>query len=138
MQVFLPYPSFEKSLQCLDYRRLGKQRVEAGQIINILTGKTSSKAWRNHPAVLMFKGYENSLKIYYNLCLTEWIKRGYKNNMIYHVINGPVKNPPWLGNDNFHASHRSNLLRKDYNYYSKFGWIEKIDLPYYWPNKEGY
>ena len=33
MQTFLPYPDFKKSLQTLDYRRLGKQRIEAYQII---------------------------------------------------------------------------------------------------------
>ena len=36
MQTFLPYPNFADSLDCLDYRRLGKQRVEAFQIINAL------------------------------------------------------------------------------------------------------
>jgi hypothetical protein len=47
------------------------------------------------------------------------------------VENNPY--PPWVGNSTFHASHRSNLLRKDYAYYSKFGWREPVDLPYYWP-----
>ena len=58
MQTFLPYKDFRKSLQCLDYRRLGKQRVEAMQIHNILTGKNESSAWVNHPAVKMWKGHE--------------------------------------------------------------------------------
>ena len=34
MQIFLPYKSFKKSAEVLDYQRLGKQRVEALQIIN--------------------------------------------------------------------------------------------------------
>ena len=40
MQTFLPYKSFEQSAQVLDWRRLGKQRVEGMQIINAITGKT--------------------------------------------------------------------------------------------------
>jgi hypothetical protein len=32
MQTFLPYPDFARSAACLDYRRLGKQRVECLQI----------------------------------------------------------------------------------------------------------
>ena len=28
MQTFLPYPDFKQSAACLDYSRLGKQRVE--------------------------------------------------------------------------------------------------------------
>ena len=37
MQTFLPYKSFVKSLNCLDNKRLGKQRVEAMQILNAIT-----------------------------------------------------------------------------------------------------
>ena len=33
MQVFLPYPDFKKSLESLDDKRLGKQRVETYQLI---------------------------------------------------------------------------------------------------------
>ena len=36
MQTFLPYPSFTRSLACLDNKRLGKQRVEAKQILMAL------------------------------------------------------------------------------------------------------
>ena len=34
MQTFLPYESFRESAKVLDWRRLGKQRVEGMQIIN--------------------------------------------------------------------------------------------------------
>jgi hypothetical protein len=54
MQTFLPSTSFIQSAKCLDYKRLGKQRVEAKTIINILEGKTTSNAWRNHPATKMW------------------------------------------------------------------------------------
>lgn len=43
--------------------------------------------------------------------------------------------PPWFGLEEFHASHRSNLLRKDFAFYSRYGWIEEDSLPYYWPTK---
>lgn len=33
----------------------------------------------------------------------------------------------------FHASHRSNLLRKDPVWYSQFNWTEPNNLPYVWP-----
>jgi hypothetical protein len=38
MQTFLPYNDFVKSARVLDYKRLGKQRVEGMQIINAITG----------------------------------------------------------------------------------------------------
>ena len=40
MQTFLPYTDFRKSLESLDNKRLGKQRVEAYQIISAITGRT--------------------------------------------------------------------------------------------------
>ena len=132
MQTFLPYKSFTKTFKTLDYRRLGKQRVEAKQILNVLLDRTTTKGWRNHPIVRMWDGYAPSLQLYHNLCITEWINQGYNNNMELEDITEPIIYPDWLGNKRFHSSHRANLLRKDYNYYSQFGWIENSELPYVW------
>ena len=141
MQTFLPYQDFQKSLACLDNKRLGKQRVEALQILNTLTGK--SNGWKNHPAVRMWRGYIPQLAYYHNLAIWEWESRGFKNNMKtithgeLHDIGVPslleyAVLPIWLTPE-FCSSHRSNLLRKDYAFYSQYGWTEPIDLPYIWP-----
>jgi len=133
MQTFMPYPNIKNSLKSLDSRRLGKQRVEAFQILNILLNRTKTKGWRNHPAVKMWKGYENALKLYFNKALKLWIAKGYKNTMKQEIIEGKIVLPKWFGKEEFHASHRSNLLRKDEEFYSKFGWNEKNNLAYCWP-----
>jgi len=133
MQTFLPYPNLKKSLKVLDSRRLGKQRVEAFQILNILLNRTKSKAWKNHPAVKMWKDHTNALKLYFNKSIKLWISKGYKNNMKLETIEGKIIFPKWFGNKRFHASHRSNLLRKDKNYYSIYDWKESNNLPYIWP-----
>jgi hypothetical protein len=136
MQTFLPYPDFRKSLQSLDYRRLGKQRIEAYQIIRIIKAASQSKeyrgGYRNHPAVKMWHGHINALKLYYNLSIDEWVRRGYKNRMKKMKISSKISYPPWFGRENFHAAHRSNLLRKDQAFYSQYGWKEPPDLPYLW------
>lgn len=133
MQTFLPYASVGDSVKCLDYRRLGKQRVETKQILNALDPSYNKRGWRNHPAVLMWKGHEEMLKGYYNACILEWIGRGYNNTMpIYAVNYAKMKVPKWWGGK-IHASHRSNLLRKDAVFYGKYGWEEGPDMPYYWP-----
>jgi hypothetical protein len=132
MQTFLPYPDVEKSVKCLDSQRLGKQRVEAFQILNIILNRTDKKGWRNHPAVKMWKENPNALKFYFNECVKEWISRGYINNMKIETIKGKIILPSWFGNKEFHASHRSNLLRKNKEFYSQFKWKEPIDLPYIW------
>ena len=41
----------------------------------------------------------------------------------------------WFGDKRVHASHRSNLLRKDSEFYGKYNWKESSDLPYFWPVK---
>lgn len=131
MQTFLPHPDFHKTASVLDWRRLGKQRVEAQQILNTLRGLRAG--WAAHPAVVMWRGYERALEEYRNTCILEWLRRGYKNSMSTQTSADPIVLPPWLGDNAFHASHRSNLLRKDVVHYSQFGWEEPADLPYIWP-----
>ena len=129
MQTFLPYPDFKKSLQALDYRRLGKQRVESYQIIRAIK---YGGGWQHHPTVKMWRGHINALKLYYNLCIDEWVQRGYRNKMHKMNIRGRIAYPHWFGRDSFHAAHRSNLLRKDQHFYGQFKWSEPSDLPYLW------
>jgi hypothetical protein len=139
VQTFLPYPNILLSAKCLDYRRLGKQRVEAKQILNILTGvakpnKNGKIAWENHPAVKMWQGYEPYLALYMNLIIIEWKSREYKNSMELMYLPNIIV-PWWMGDNRLHSSHRANLLRKDYEYYSKFGWAEDPKTEYFWPTQ---
>ena len=134
MQTFLPYPDFVQSMRTLDYRRLGKQRVEAYQILNTLTGK--SNGWFNHPAVKMWRGYEEALSEYMNCAIEEWVYRGYQNNMKVVITDmAYIVMPPWIGDPDLHLSHQSNLLRKFPEHYSNFFVGVSSDLPYFWPIK---
>lgn len=131
MNTFLPYADFTRSAKCLDDRRLGKQRVEAMQILNAL--HRGDGGWIHHPAVLMWRGYEDALRLYMNACIMEWISRGFVNRMLLAEVELPVTMPPWLGDRRFHRSHRSSLLRKDPSFYGRYGWKVRPDLPYFWP-----
>ncbi len=135
MQTFLPYPDFKKSAECLDWRRLGKQRIEAMQILRAL--ENHNYGWQNHPAVNMWRGFEAMLAVYHNTIIEEWITRGYRNTMKLIVPDIAPISPSWLGNPDFHAAHRSNLLRKDPNHYGQFGWTESDNLPYIWGSSQG-
>ena len=134
MQTFMPFPSFEKSMQILDFKRLGNQRRESTQIYKIITKEIYSKQYNNHPAVNMWRTYENALALYTNTCIQEWINRKYKNNMPFLPIYGEIIMPDWIGNKEFHLSHQSNLLRKKPEYYSKYFDVPN-NLNYYWPTK---
>ena len=79
MQTFLPYADFAQSARALDRQRLGKQRVEVKQILNVL--KKGSGGWANHPAVKMWRGYEMALCNYGIAVCGEWTVRGYKDTL---------------------------------------------------------
>lgn len=117
MQTFLPFADFEKTAVVLDARRLGKQRVEAMQLIDtILERPTKSgkirQGWKNHPAAVMWRNYVPALQRYHNVIVQEWVDRGYTNNMSMENVSDSVVMPYWLGDEDFHASHRSKLLFK--------------------------
>lgn len=152
MQTFLPYPDFQDSLACLDNKRLGKQRLEAYQIIQTIIQKQrrdflhcGTIAWGNHPATLQWEHHLNALKLYYNISLHVWANRGFQNKTLqpFKMVDLlPVTAPKWLGFPAFHISHRCRLLQKDYAYYSKKfpATLEKNPTwqttEYVWPSKE--
>jgi len=138
MQTFLPYPEFARSAASLDRARLGKQRVEAKQILLALT--QPDYGWQSHPAVSMWRGFEPALAAYGRICCEVWQDRGYDDSLWSWFYErerevADISTPPWLGNSDFHASHRSNLLRKDPAWYGRYGWTEGPDLPYVWPTQ---
>jgi hypothetical protein len=141
MQTFLPYADYKQSASCLDNKRLGKQRVEAWQIyltLQKIKNNESKIAWAHHPAVLMWQGCERELLNYCAIMIEEWKFRGFNDTMHDMVLKAYLETshsskPFWAGNAAFHASHRSNLLRKDKEFYGKFNWTEPDNLKYVWP-----
>ena len=143
MQTFLPYPDLRTSSVVLDDRRLGKQRVETFQILRALTWP--AYAWKNHPAVRMWRGFLPALVEYGLENCREWTRRGYADSVADQLLawtggqapsGAPL--PPWFGLEPLHLSHRSALLRKDPEHYRPlFAALgnpdEPDDLPYLWP-----
>lgn len=140
MQTFLPHETFLESAAVLDAKRLGKQRVEALQILNAIDNP--DYGWQHHPATNMWRGYREAL-IVYGICVCcEWISRGYKDSILSTLSlrsdpSSPVVYPPWLGHDDFHRSHQSNLIRKDAAHYGSHFPGVPDNLPYLWPTSGG-
>jgi hypothetical protein len=136
MQTFLPYPDFRQSAATLDNSRLGNQCYR--ECKTLLSG-----GWKHHPAAKMWLGHERSMCDYALALVNEMeCRQRWKPEVItrwrtyYSELRSTLPNtgpPSWLGNAEFHASHRSNLLRKDPEHYSQFGWQEPNDLEYVWP-----
>lgn len=121
--------------------RLGKQRVETLQVMNALL--IPEKGWKQHPVTKMWRGYELALLRYQEAICQEWTSRGYRDTCldktyaVYQQYKGDahesLEMPAWWGDEKLHASHRSNLLRKDPEYYNQYSWTESDDLDYVWP-----
>ena len=148
MQTFLPYADFERSARALDQKRLGKQRVETIQIIRALT--RDKYGWAHHPAVLMWRGYEEALGRYGLTNVEVWKEMGFADTCadtmradlaavgISHIrtvreLAAAGALPPWLGSEAFHRSHRSALLRKDPEHYRPLFGDVPDDLECVWP-----
>jgi hypothetical protein len=139
MQTFLHQAEdFALGASQLDYRRSGKQRVEGYQILRSL--KNLSKGWSNHPAVKMWKGWEETLAWYTIEHCHDWVlNRGFKDTIaqkvrdMYPNLPPPhmLLTPPWI--DDVVESHRSNLIRKLPEHYGPLWPSTPDNLPYVWP-----
>ena len=148
MQTFVPYADFARTAEVLDTKRLGKQRVEVIQIVRALT--VPGYAWSSHPAVLMWKGYEEALGSYGLAMVEEWQRRGFGDTCAATIAADLAKVgverlrsypelaeagdlPPWLFDESVQRSHRSALVRKDPAHYAETFPEVSPDLPYVWP-----
>ncbi|WP_030621136.1 MSMEG_6728 family protein [Streptomyces sclerotialus] len=152
MQTFLPYPDFADSAAVLDARRLGKQRVEALQVLRGLT--VPGYGWRHHPAVRMWTGYEEALVRYGLEICRVWTDSGRQDTCALTLAQDYATNfpgtpprtyaelassgdlPNWLGDPAFHESHRSALLTKDPDHYRRHFPDTPAGLPYVWPHSD--
>lgn len=144
MITFLPDPDFGRSALCLDPKRLGKQRLEAQQILDVLLAAERSRDLRGgrpddpvrvgrllaltHPACAMWVGYEPALEVYLTYVINEWIRRGYESVRWTGSTTIPLLTPNqlpwWLGDPRVHGRHRRVLKGKDPAYYRRFRWPE--------------
>ncbi|HLM63075.1 MAG TPA: MSMEG_6728 family protein [Acidimicrobiales bacterium] len=148
MQTFLPYPDFARTAALLDSRRLGRQRVEALQVLRALT--VPGYGWQSHPVVLMWRGHEEALGRYGLTIVEAWCAKGFGDTCAQSIRRelvgagvAPVRSqadlaragalPPWLGDETVHRSHRSALVRKDPDWYRPLFPDVPDDLPYVWP-----
>lgn len=108
----------------------------------------TTKGWDRHPAKVMWEGHELALLAYQEAVCNEWTSRGYNDGTLFKTqyllephkarleTAGADQPPAWIGWEKFHQSHRSNLLRKDEDFYRKLWASDPVDMEYVWPSKE--
>lgn len=158
MQTFLPSANATISASMLDNKRLNKQILECYQILNVLSGKSKGGGWRNHPAVLMWKGYEKGLWKYVQAMIVEARSRGIRTENNEANLNNLKDlcwdiwgdNPPSFWNDKTKlmrvvTTHKASLFDKDPMFYARFGYAKHSiynspccsKCKYYWVTHEG-
>jgi hypothetical protein len=134
MQTFVPYADMHESAVVLDNKRLNKQLLEGRQIYNIISDGRTTGGWISHPAVKMWRNYDNGLYMHILLLstlecvvpryckadkeLVSTIQKMHENNW---DRGDNIVMPPWWGDERVHESHRNNLYVKDPEYYAEFG-----------------
>lgn len=147
MQTFVPFPDLAMSAQALDSKRLNKQLLEGRQIYGILTSGKRTGAWVNHPAVKMWRNYDNGLYAYLEAVKQECVLRGIQTQKNWDAIEDMHEHnwhrgdnavmPPWWNDERVHESHRNNLYVKDPDYYAAFMTARRVTCcdkcNYFWP-----
>ncbi|MGY1751834.1 MSMEG_6728 family protein [Blastococcus sp. SYSU D01042] len=148
MQTFLPVADFTESARLLDNPRLGKQRVECLQVLRAL--ELPDYGWANHPVVTMWRGRTAGLVVYSLAMVRVWRERGFADTtetlisefapdaaaMTQQEAAAAGLLPSWVGDEELHLSHRSNLLAKDPEFYRSRFPGDPDDLPYKWPGAD--
>jgi hypothetical protein len=119
VNTFIVSDDYESTAKILDYKRLGKQRVEAMQLINVLENSELT-GWKNHPATKQWRGHVNELKKYTNEMIKEWIRRGYKNTMKLYDVDESTCKPWFITWKPMQYSHMASLIRKNKEYYKPY------------------
>lgn len=117
MQIFVPYREPILVAQCLDKRRLNKQIIECGQILNAISG--TSGAWCNHPVIKMYtpEGYRDFVSNYM-YCLKNWFYGFNTAAQVYSDI--ALDCIPEFINEEFCIQHRRRLYTKAPELYPQF------------------
>lgn len=137
MNTLLPLPDLAASAECLDDRRLNRQRSDIVALLKKLDAPVDEK---DHPLVKMWRGNEPFLIKYGMIVCIEHQSRGNRDATLARIMEfsdtfeDSTKEPPeWWGDEKFHDSHKSYLLRSLPSHYREF-WRELPDeLPLMWP-----
>jgi hypothetical protein len=134
VNTFVLHPNLWVNARLLDSEHLGKQRVEAMQILKNVEGNPDS--WDKHPVTKMWVGYGPFLRKYINSIIYEWTRRGYQNNYDLLEISEEVEAPWWWHIQAIHFTHQANLYLKDPRFFHDLNMRFNMSIPTIFDNQE--
>lgn len=127
MQVFIVGSPLETA-EALDAKRLNKQIIECGQILDALNG---AKAWSNHPCVLQYRGYGFWLRCYKRVLEEVQKSGGASIRSKYFNYQARETTPDWHTQE-YYDQMKRRLFEKDEEYYNQWSDLGKsLDNWYY-------
>lgn len=124
MQVFIIGTPLETAM-ALDSRRLNKQIIECGQILDALNG---AKAWSNHPCVLQYRGYEKWLEIYKGILMS--YKKCEFGTAILSSMYADNYRPDWHTQE-YYDQMKRRLFEKDEEHYKQWSHLGESNENWY-------
>lgn len=150
IMTYLPLQNFLETFQHMSDYDVGRQMHEAGITLDYIVGLGHEKLSDRYPVTRMWKGYPSALAFYHSMAIREHVMRGGRPLRVaaydfYHEFRietlhyahrklvpvTEIEYPPWLGDEQLHASHRGALFRRNPEHYLQ--WMEDKDLPLFWP-----
>lgn len=119
IEIYLPYEDFQKSLECMDVRTLGNQRIESFQLIKTLVWDEPKTSYSS-PVEELWKNHTIALVKYYNMSVDLWKEKGFKNTfpkITNFKFPEEISLPECIGNSNFHRAYQIQLLKENRKHY---------------------
>ena len=130
MQVFIVGSPIETALT-LGTKRLNKQIIECRQILKAITGE--SKAWANHPCVLMYREHTFWLEVY--MRALSLYQKGIEDGAILASHVADEFRPPFHTEAYFNQMKR-RLFTKDNEHYKQWSHLGESDVNWYYVDGE--
>lgn len=130
MQVFIVGSPLETAM-ALDPKRLRKQIIECGQILDAINGKT---AWSNHPCVLQYRGYKEWLELYLNVLKSVQADDGLLAKACNFVATRIT--PDWHTQE-YYDQMKRRLYTKDPEHYKQWADLGESQENWCWSQEQG-
>ena len=139
MQVFIIGTPYETAV-ALDKRRLNKQIIELGQIIDAINARIHTRkkvAWINHPVTKMYQDHVEWLYNYGEVLDLVRLGHTWDNSYLLQNTNSEAMlKKPYFHCQEFFDQMKRRLYTKDKQYYSQWSSLGESNINWYFVDGE--